>query len=156
MHRRSSRLRNTLGLTLIELLLVVGLVGVLLAIAVPAFNSWRERVKVAQAVTDIAAMAAQIDAYRLDNPAFPPDLAAIGNANLKDPWGRPYRYLPLVGPASTGKARKNKSLVPLNTDYDLFSLGKDGQSAAPLTAASSRDDVLRANNGRFIGLASTY
>ena len=35
-------------------------------------------------------------------------------------------------------------------------MGKDGQSAPPLTAAKSRDDVIIANDGGFIGLASDY
>jgi general secretion pathway protein G len=55
-----------------------------------------------------------------------------------------------------GKARKDHSLVPLNTDYDLYSKGPDKASVSPLTAKSSRDDILRANNGRFVGPASSY
>jgi general secretion pathway protein G len=35
-------------------------------------------------------------------------------------------------------------------------MGKDGKTAAPLTAKASRDDVIRANDGRFIGLGSEY
>lgn len=35
-------------------------------------------------------------------------------------------------------------------------MGADGASVSPLTAKSSRDDIVRANNGRFVGLASTY
>jgi len=60
------------------------------------------------------------------------------------------------GNSAKGKARKDHSLVPLNTDYDLYSKGKDGQSRPPLPAPVSQDDVLRANNGGFIGLASTF
>ena len=51
---------------------------------------------------------------------------------------------------------KDKSLHPLNSDYDLYSMGKDGASTGPLTAKASRDDVVRANDGRFIGLAKDY
>jgi general secretion pathway protein G len=35
-------------------------------------------------------------------------------------------------------------------------MGKDGQSSSPLTAKPSRDDIVRANDGRFVGLASDY
>lgn len=52
--------------------------------------------------------------------------------------------------------RKDHNLVPLNTDYDLYSSGPDGASVGPLTAKASRDDILRANNGRFVGPASAY
>jgi len=46
--------------------------------------------------------------------------------------------------------------VPINTDFDLYSMGPDGRSAPPLTAKHSRDDIVRANDGAFIGLASDY
>ena len=46
--------------------------------------------------------------------------------------------------------------MPINTDFDLYSVGADGRTAAPLTARFSHDDVVRANNGSFIGLAVNY
>jgi general secretion pathway protein G len=46
--------------------------------------------------------------------------------------------------------------VPINTDFDLYSMGPDGRSAPPLTASDSRDDIVRANNGRFVGIAADY
>ncbi|MCP5251868.1 MAG: hypothetical protein H6939_09135 [Burkholderiales bacterium] len=46
--------------------------------------------------------------------------------------------------------------MPINSDYDLYSMGKDGASVSPLTAKASRDDIIRANNGRFIGRAADY
>ena len=55
-----------------------------------------------------------------------------------------------------GKARKEKKLVPPNTDYGLYSMGEDGLSRPPLTAKRSRDDIVRADNGRLIGLATDY
>ncbi|MFB3081339.1 MAG: hypothetical protein ACE1Y1_06150, partial [Nitrosomonadaceae bacterium] len=74
---------------------------------------------------------------------------------LLDPWSAPYEYLNLDG-APIGQVRKDQALVPINSDYDLFSKGPDGASTAPLTAANSRDDIVRANNGSFIGIASDY
>jgi general secretion pathway protein G len=55
-----------------------------------------------------------------------------------------------------GKARKDKFLVPINSDYDLYSDGQDGQSASPLTAKASQDDIVRAANGSYVGLASQF
>ena len=52
--------------------------------------------------------------------------------------------------------RKDKFQVPLNSTYDLYSLGKDGVSDEPLTAKPSWDDIVRANDGAFIGLATQY
>jgi general secretion pathway protein G len=92
-----------------------------------------------------------------DNRTPPDSLSAVGQGGKLDPWGRPYEYLRLEGVKGVaGKARKNKSLVPLNSDFDLYSKGKDGESVGPLTSPVSRDDVLRANDGGFIGLASEY
>ncbi len=47
-------------------------------------------------------------------------------------------------------------MVPINSDYDLYSKGPDGASQGPLTAKASRDDIIRANNGRFIGPVALY
>jgi general secretion pathway protein G len=47
-------------------------------------------------------------------------------------------------------------MVPVNSDYDLYSMGKDEDSQAAFTAQVSRDDVVRANDGNFFGLAIKY
>jgi general secretion pathway protein G len=73
-----------------------------------------------------------------------------------DPWGRPHQFTKLQGINGKGKARKDKNLNPLNADYDLYSVGPDGLTALPLTAKAARDDIVRANNGAFVGVASDY
>jgi general secretion pathway protein G len=35
-------------------------------------------------------------------------------------------------------------------------MGPDGDSRRPLTAQKSRDDIIRANDGAFIGIAQDY
>jgi general secretion pathway protein G len=144
------------GFTLVELALGLLVVSVLIALALPSYNGWREKIKVKAAQDDIIAMAAVIDTRFTDTGALPDALADIGRGGKLDPWGRAYLYLPLTTPAARGAARKDHSLVPLNSDYDLYSMGPDGATAAPLTAKASQDDILRANNGRFIGPASLY
>ena len=47
-------------------------------------------------------------------------------------------------------------MYPLNTDYDLFSLGPDGRTSVSLGEGVGLDDVIRANNGGFYGSASDY
>ena len=144
------------GLTMVELLIVIAIVAILAGVAVPAYSDYRERARIKQAAADLAALSLLINSYQLDARAYPPNLAAVGNAGRRDPWGRPYVYLNLQDPKTKGQARKNKNLVPINSDYDLYSVGRDGDSRPPLTAKPSRDDVLRANDGRFLGLASDY
>ncbi len=46
--------------------------------------------------------------------------------------------------------------MPINSDFDLYSMGPDGRSVSPLTSSLSRDDIVRANNGRFVGTAASY
>jgi general secretion pathway protein G len=60
------------------------------------------------------------------------------------------------GGGGPSQPRKDRFLVPINTDFDLYSMGRDGESVPALTAAKSRDDVVRAANGSFIGLASKF
>jgi general secretion pathway protein G len=136
-------------------MLVIAIIGIIAAIALPSYSKYRERTKVAQAIVDIGAIGAKVRHYVTDNRALPPNLAALGEAGKLDPWGNPYVYMNLVT-AGVGKARKNKNLVPINSEFDLYSKGKDGMSASALTAAPSRDDVILANDGGFIGLASNY
>ena len=147
---------HTRGFTLIEILLIVGLIAILAAVALPQYQDYRYRIQVAQAITDIAAMSATLKQYQLDERSPPDSLAQVGLAGQLDPWGQPYRYLDLTEPGNLKSARKDKNLHPLNNDFDLYSIGRDGKSVLPLTAKPSRDDIIRANDGRFIGLGDDY
>ena len=144
------------GFTVIELMLGVAILAMLAGIAYPSYQRYAERARVAQAVIDIGSISATVKAYAVDNLAYPANLDEVGKAGMKDPWGYPYQYTNLDDAKGKGKARKNKNLVPINSDFDLYSIGKDGASTSALTAKGSRDDVVRANDGRFIGLASDY
>jgi general secretion pathway protein G len=148
--------RAAAAFTLPELLIGVAIVTVLALVAFPAYSDYRERVRVNQAIGDLKVLGALVSNYYLDARAYPPDLAAVGNAGKLDPWGRPYVYTNLQDIKGKGKARKNKNLVPINSDFDLYSVGKDGASSGPLTAKNSQDDVIRANDGGYVGLASKY
>jgi general secretion pathway protein G len=148
--------RRGAGFTMIEVGLVLAVIGVLIAIALPKYESYRERVRIAQAVVDIKGIEVALTAYRLDNYDLPDDLGPVKFDGKLDPWGRAYQYTNLISRRGNGAARKNKNLVPLNSDFDLWSMGVDGESRGPLTARESRDDIVRANDGRFVGLASAY
>jgi general secretion pathway protein G len=147
--------RRSAGFTLVELLIALAILGVVAGLALPSYTRYRDRVAVVQAVSDITGMHIGLQRYIDDHKAPPSSLAPIGATGKLDPWGRSYVYLNLQT-AGISKARKNKNLVPINTQYDLYSKGKDGDSTPPLTAAKSRDDVVLANDGGFIGRASDY
>jgi general secretion pathway protein G len=144
------------GFTLVELLVAGAILAILAAIAVPSFQSYIQRTRVTAATADIMTIATAIGRYNTLNYVPPPDLASIGLDNLLDPWGRPYVYLSFTGLQGHGQMRKDKNLVPLNTQYDLYSVGADGQTRLPLTVPVSKDDVILANDGNYIGLASKY
>lgn len=143
------------GYTLLELMLTVALVGLVAGVGVPAYLEVVERTRVNRAIADIGELSLQLYRWETNIGTFPPNLAAAGLDGRLDPWGRPYFYLEL-STANPGDVRKDKNLVPINTDFDLYSAGKDGETARPLTAQKSRDDVVRASNGAFIGLAEDY
>lgn len=145
------------GLTVLEILLALAIAAALLAIAVPSYQRYITRAKNAQAMADIADIGTLIVRFYADSNGRVPDtLADVGMENRRDPWDRPYRFLNLSTLKGKGAARKDKSLVPINSDFDLYSVGADGASVVALTSKVSRDDIVRANNGRFIGLAEDY
>jgi len=124
------------------------------SLAIPAFNGYVERSRVSRAVSDIGTISLKLHRWQRDGHTLPAGLAEAGLTGV-DPWGRPYVYL-RAADASRAQLRKDGELVPLNTDFDLYSLGPDGVSALALPAASSRDDIVRAANGAYIGLAANY
>ncbi len=144
-----------MGFTIIELMLVMAILGVLMVVAVPGYQNYQERVDTDQAIRDIGSISIVITDYQLTNNSLPADLSTIGMNLMKDPWGNSYQYVN-HDTAPPGSRRKDKNLVPINNDFDLFSKGKDGNSVPPLTAKHSRDDIVRANNGRWIGKGKDY
>lgn len=149
-------MRSSRGFTVIELLTVLAIVGILSAMAMVKYEAVMRQAKIAKAIGDIKAIQTDLQALEAGDAPLPASLAAIGRA-LLDPWGNPYQYNPFPADRSVPPgARRDRFLVPINTTFDLFSMGEDGSSVPPLNAARSRDDVLRANDGGYIGLAEKY
>lgn len=126
------------------------------AISVASLLSARETARIARAAADIRALEADIGVYEYQYGRLPNSLDDLGRGVVLDPWGTPYRYLNFTDPGSMGAARKDRFLVPINSTYDLYSMGKDRRSVPPLTAPVSQDDIIRANDGAYIGLASQF
>jgi len=145
----------SLGFTLVELMLTMAVIGVLVGIAIPAYSGYIEKARVYKAAMEIAGLQGNIKHFYDDNRDYPDTLAEIGAGAMLDPWGNPYRYLNL-NKNGNGGARRDKNLNPLNSDYDLYSIGKDTKTKLPISQKDSLDDVLRANDGRFIDLAEKY
>jgi general secretion pathway protein G len=147
------------GFTLIEVLIAIAVLVALAAIAIQQSGSYRTAGDIGLAVTQLRSLSNQIQTHKLNNERFPASLSDIKpQLNMSDPWGRPYQYLNIEDADTKGKGqvRKDKNLVPINSDFDLYSMGADGKTTAPLTAKDSQDDIVRANDGGYFGLAAKY
>jgi len=76
------RSKLEIGFTLIELLIVVAIIGILAAIAVPNFLQAQTRAKVARMNNDMRTLALVMELYLTDNNAYPPA--------YKNSWVLPY------------------------------------------------------------------
>src|SRR5262245_11771862 len=138
---RGNRLRKAAawvrarGLTLVEMAIALAIVAVIALIAVPKYADYREQLKVTEAVYELGAMYFQLQWPMEETKIVPADRTEIGQSLKKDPWGNLYVYTDIT--AKGAKARKNKALHPINTYFDLYSKGKDGDSVLPLTAGPS-------------------
>jgi general secretion pathway protein G len=142
------------GVTLIELMVVVIALALLGMFAIPAFNGYVERARTSRTIGDIGTISLHLYRWQLNTGRFPATLADAGIA-MNDPWNRPYEYAPVEG-TPQNQLRKDHNLHPINTDFDLYSVGPDGETRRPLTAQHSRDDIIRANDGGYIGVAADY
>lgn len=143
------------GVSLLELLVALSILSIIMLIAIPGYQFIQKNSDNSTAMSDIREIEMDIERFRLVNNKYPDDLNQLGFSKL-DPWDNPYQYLNFDNVKGKGKFRKDKNLVPINSDFDLYSMGPDGRSVSPLTAKHSRDDIIRANNGKFIGIAEDY
>jgi len=147
---------DSLAFTIIELIVVMAIIGVLATIAIPAYIGIQNRAKITTATADIVSIATKLSAYVSDNGIGPPSLAEVHCDHYLDPWGHPYKYLNLKTAKGKGQMRKDRFMVPINTFFDLYSMGPDGKSVSPLTAKASRDDIIYAHDGGYIGPAEGF
>ena len=59
------------GFTLIELLIVVAIIGILAAIAIPQFSAYREKAYNSAAQSDLKNWKTAMEAYMADNQSYP-------------------------------------------------------------------------------------
>lgn len=174
-NRGRLRHADSSGYTLLEVMTAVTLVSILAALAIPLYTGYLEKAKIKRAIVEIRYFAKVIDLYELDTGTLPPTMNLAGvPANVLDPWGNPYQYWLTSGSGGgdqgqgkgggpkqggdppPGQVRKYKQLNPINTDYDLFSMGPDGKSAPPLQGKPGQDDIIRLDDGDFVGQVSDY
>ncbi|MGD9320295.1 MAG: prepilin-type cleavage/methylation domain-containing protein [Desulfobacteraceae bacterium] len=153
---RSSESQFLGGYSLIELFVVIALLATLIGAGIPLYTTYIEKAKMTRAAEHISTLQKEIQMYKLSKKVLPRRLSDIRDADLVDPYGRPYQYHNFTNTDEKEKRRKDRFLVPLNTEYDLYSMGRDGQSEPPIMAPKSHDDIVRANDGIYIGPASEF
>jgi general secretion pathway protein G len=141
------------GFTLVELIVTMVIIGIVAALAIPAYSRFVENTKVSRVIAEIRGLEKDILARMADGNPLPNSLADVGRGALRDPWGNFYQYLKIVDPDA---ARDNGFFVSLNSDFDLYSLGPDGLSDLDISADSSKDDVVRVGDGGWVGRGADF
>jgi general secretion pathway protein G len=152
----AGRRASAAGFTLIELLIVVAIAGTVAAMAVPAYARALDTARTVRTIAEIGSIGRSMNAEELVHGELPTSLAQVGLPYLLDPYGQPYVYLVIVGTKGKGDLRKDRRLNPINSKFDLYSMGKDGVSKPQLTNKESLDDIVWANDGGFVGLAADF
>jgi type IV pilus assembly protein PilA len=69
-----NKLRSSKGFTLIELLIVVAIIGILAAIAIPQFSSYRAKAYNSASNADLKNIKTGMEAFMADNQQYPADV----------------------------------------------------------------------------------
>ena len=139
------------GFTLIELMIVVAIIGILAAIAIPAYTDYTARAKVSEAVVALASAKASVSEYFTSQGVMPTDasLAGINTA----PAGS---YVASIGYSKTSDTVSvvSATLKGINTEANgtIFALTGTGDTAkgvswtcAPAATSGTPSKFLPAN-----------
>jgi type IV pilus assembly protein PilA len=106
--RRSNMLRNRKGFTLIELLIVVVIIGILAAIAIPKFAATKDKAKLASVKTDVRNSETAEEAYFSDYATYGTFAQLQGASNFNLSSGNTMSITPVVSGYTT--AASNASI----------------------------------------------
>jgi len=140
MHRKDK------GFTLIELLIVVAIIGIIAAIAIPNLLNAIDRGKQKRTMADLRSLGTAIESYSIDNNVYP----AAANMTALEPSIEPI-YI-RTSPAADGWSRAFL-VTSTNQLYTLGSGGKDGGSLTLVSgggATGSFNDAIIFSNGQFV------
>ena len=84
--RNITNAKRRAGFTLIELLIVVAIIAILAAIAVPNFLEAQVRSKVSRALADLRTLATALESYHIEYKAYPTRQPGDSNASPIESW----------------------------------------------------------------------
>lgn len=146
----SKHLLSDRGLTMVELLVVVVILGVLTIMALPAYHEVKKITLNARAITEIREIEKSLIAFSIDRGgAFPNALSEVGFGDTRDPWGHLYEYRPV-------RHRTDFLGILINADFDLYSMGPNANAPDSIDDPLSSDDIIRAGDGGFVGTVYDY
>jgi len=148
--------RSCRGITLPELMFALIILLILAALGTVAYSKYRDNANNARAIADLRAIEHDILIHEGYAGKLPDSLDQVGKGLMLDPWGNPYQYHNTQTGSGNGQQRFDKLGNRLNMDFDLYSLGKNGMTAPGLERLESQDDIVRADNGEFVGMASDF
>ena len=137
--------RDSKGFTLIELLIVVAIIGIIAAIAIPNLLNAIDRGKQKRTMADMRSLGTGIESYAVDNNVYP---VAVTAAALKTviEAGAYMKIMP-----TTDGWTKTFQVASATTDYTLYSQGKDGTGNTCTTGTTqSFNDEICFINGQFL------
>jgi type II secretion system protein G len=137
--------RESKGFTLIELLIVVAIIGIISAIAIPNLLNAIDRGKQKRSMADMRSIGTAVEAYAVDNNVFPVTASMATLSSFLVP--QYVKTLPM-----TDGWNNSFAVDAVATQYTLTSYGRDGLSsgctAGTMTTLFSQDICFA--NGQFI------
>ncbi len=126
------KLRNRKGFTLVELMIVVAIIGILAAIAIPNFLQFRLKAKTSEAKSNLGAIRstevayyAEWDFYIGNQAITPTDRTAPGSRDDKYQWDPNTRFS-ILGFAPEGDVYYSYLLDGINFDPSMFTARAQG------------------------------
>ncbi|ENS8064103.1 prepilin-type N-terminal cleavage/methylation domain-containing protein, partial [Neisseria gonorrhoeae] len=143
---------NTLqkGFTLIELMIVIAIVGILAAVALPAYQDYTARAQVSEAILLAEGQKSAVTEYYLNNGKWPADNGAAGVASASKIIGKYVKQVEVKNGVVTAQmASSNVNKEIQGKKLSLWAKRQDGSvkwfCGQPVTRTGDNDDTVAAD-----------